>query len=116
MRAYWHKAGGRVPGWQANERARARERETERERDGRGERNGIKTALARAKATGRSRFPQFTTADVRRARAATTVFTQTTHRGGGSRVLSLFFPSSGTRTRMDTIIISRRKRGWLCGC
>jgi len=75
-----------MAGWQANGRARARERVRG---EGRGERNEIKTALARAKATGRSRFPQFTTADVRRARTA--AYAPTKHCGGGG-VLSLFFP------------------------
>lgn len=55
------KAGGQTG---ALERARDRVRET----------NKIKTALARIKATGRSRFPQFTTADAKRARAAAASF------------------------------------------
>lgn len=55
-------------GWRTREGIGVREKE----------RNEIKTALARPKATGRSRFPQFTTADVRRARASTSVDEYTT--------------------------------------
>lgn len=87
MRAYIGRAGGR-PGWLVGRRTggRASDRVWG---EGRGERNEIKTALALAKATGRSRFPQFTTAGVRRARTA--VYTPTMH-GSGSGVLFLFFP------------------------
>jgi len=107
--------GGRATGL-AGKPTGARSRETERERDGRGERNGIKTALARAKATGRSRFPQFTTADVRRARAAATAYERRTRWWRRRRRPFPFFSlQRHTHSHGYDNILSGSKRGWSCG-